>query len=65
MDHIVSVFLPPPIGISISVNAKGQVIYTSDKGGGQEFIYATATNFGTSRKKTMSKGYSNDYKKRI
>lgn len=54
------------ISISISVGENGQVIYTSEKGGGQPFIYATATNWGSATQKTMSKGgYNQSYSKRI
>ena len=52
------------ISITISVGANGQVIYTSEKGNGQEFIYATAANWGTAQNKTMTKGYSQGNYKR-
>jgi hypothetical protein len=52
------------ISITISVGENGQVVYTSEKGGGQDFIYATATNWGSAQNKTMSKGYSKGYNKK-
>lgn len=53
------------ISVSISVGENGQVIYNSEQAGGEPFIYATATNWGVPKQKTMSKGYKKEYSKKI
>jgi len=45
------------ISVTISVGENGQVIYTSDKGGGQPFIYASASNWGRAQQKNIGSGY--------